>query len=98
MNWMADVLQVTPTEVVESPTRRRTSKICDNRLLLSTGYEFTYPTYREGYLEALKKVKQEIAEEKSLYIHSMVESYCLEIHVCGMVLVESFTSLVGSLI
>lgn len=65
MNWMADALQVTPTEVVESPTRRRTSKICDNRLLLSTGYEFTYPTYREGYLEALKKVKQEIAEEKA---------------------------------
>lgn len=63
MNWMADVLQVTPTEVVESPTRRRTSKICDNSLLLSTGYEFTYPTYREGYREALQEVKAQIKAE-----------------------------------
>ncbi len=60
MSWMAEVLQVTPTEVVESPTRRRTSKICDNRLLLSTGYQFTYPTYREGYWDALQAVKASI--------------------------------------
>ena len=63
MSWMADTLQVTPTEIVESPTRRRTSKICDNRLLLSTGYEFTYPTYREGYREALQAVKARMKAE-----------------------------------
>lgn len=57
MSWMADLLQVTPTEIVESPTRRRTSKICDNSLLLSTGYQFVYPTYREGYRDALQAIK-----------------------------------------
>ena len=63
MSWMADVLQVTPTETVESPTRRRTSKVCDNSLLLSTGYEFTYPTYRDGYREALQEVRAQIKAE-----------------------------------
>lgn len=63
MSWMADLLQVNPTEIVESPTRRRTSKICDNSLLLSTGYEFTYPTYREGYREALLEVKARLKAE-----------------------------------
>ena len=63
MSWIAELLEVTPTEVVESPTRRRTSKICDNRLLLSTGYEFIYPTYREGYREALLEVKAQMTAE-----------------------------------
>ena len=29
--------------------RRAGSKRCRNRLLLETGFEFTYPSYREGY-------------------------------------------------
>ena len=68
-NWLQkpnipiSLLEVTPTEVVESPTRRRTSNICDNRLLLSTGYEFIYPTYREGYREALLEVKAQMTAE-----------------------------------
>lgn len=65
MGWMADILQVIPTEQVEAPTRRRaSSKRCLNQRLLDTGYTFIYPTYKEGYIEALKKVKQEIAEER----------------------------------
>jgi nucleoside-diphosphate-sugar epimerase len=65
MSWMADILQVIPTEVVESPTRRRASKRCLNTKLMATGYEFIYPSFKEGYIEALKVVKQEIAEEKA---------------------------------
>ena len=65
MSWMADILQVIPTEMVESPTRRRaSSKRCINKRLLATGYQFIYPTYKDGYIDTLKKVKKEIAEEK----------------------------------
>ena len=65
MSWMADILQVIPTEVVESPTRRRASKRCLNAKLMATGYEFIYPSFKEGYIDALKLVKQEIIEEKA---------------------------------
>ncbi len=37
-------------DISERAARRvRTSKRCDNSLLRTLGYEFTYPTYREGY-------------------------------------------------
>ncbi len=66
MSWMADILQVEATETVEAPTRRRaSSKRCVNKRLLDTGYTFIYPSYKEGYIEALKRVKQEIAEERA---------------------------------
>ncbi|UIP01165.1 NAD(P)H-binding protein [Halobaculum sp. CBA1158] len=34
--------------------RLRTSKRCSNRKLRDLGYEFRYPTYREGYREAIR--------------------------------------------
>lgn len=57
MRWMADELEVTPTEIVEAPTKRRASKCCLNQRLLATGYIFQYPTYREGYAPALAAIK-----------------------------------------
>lgn len=59
MRWMADELGVTPTEIVEAPTKRRASKRCLNQRLLATGYQFQYPTYREGYGAALAALKAE---------------------------------------
>lgn len=41
---------------LSEPARRRilTSKRCSNAKLRELGYEFSYPTYREGYREAVK--------------------------------------------
>jgi nucleoside-diphosphate-sugar epimerase len=41
---------------LSEPARRRleTSKRCSNERLQELGYEFSYPTYREGYHEAVK--------------------------------------------
>ncbi|KPQ25887.1 MAG: nucleoside-diphosphate-sugar epimerase [Halomonas sp. HL-48] len=55
MNWIAKQLKVESTETMQSPLRRRTSKRCDNRRLLETGYQFRYPTFREGYAQVLKE-------------------------------------------
>ncbi|MBX0321850.1 SDR family oxidoreductase [Halomicroarcula sp. F13] len=35
--------------------RIRTSKRCSNDLLRSLGYEFAYPTFREGYVDAIRE-------------------------------------------
>ncbi|MCW4150847.1 MULTISPECIES: SDR family oxidoreductase [Halomonadaceae] len=55
MDWIAQQLKVTSTDTMQSPLRRRTSKRCDNRRILETGYQFRYPTFREGYAQVLKK-------------------------------------------
>jgi nucleoside-diphosphate-sugar epimerase len=39
--------------------RLRTSKRCSNDKLRSLGYEFTYPTFREGYRAAIDAVRSE---------------------------------------
>ncbi|WP_225333599.1 SDR family oxidoreductase [Halomicrobium urmianum] len=42
-------------DLSETAKRRiRTSKRCSNDYLRELGYEFRYPTYREGYLEAIE--------------------------------------------
>jgi len=51
--WLADELRVPLGEAAEPPTRTVGSKRCRNDLLLSTGYRFRYPTFREGYRELL---------------------------------------------
>ena len=49
--WLAEKLEVDITD--RSAGRRTGSKRCSNRLLRATGYNFRYPTYREGYLSVL---------------------------------------------
>ena len=45
--WMAGEMQVALTdEIVEQKSVRR----CSNQRLLDSGYDFIYPTYKEGYL------------------------------------------------
>ncbi|WP_122089631.1 SDR family oxidoreductase [Halalkalicoccus subterraneus] len=66
-DWLADQcdLPEPPKETKEErladaelsePARRRilTSKRCSNETLRELGYEFSYPTFREGYREAVK--------------------------------------------
>ena len=47
-----------PVPPIEAPTEERevTGKRCSNTLLTSTGFTFTYPTYREGYRAVLQGV------------------------------------------
>mgnify|MGYP000182061305 FL=1 len=55
MTWLAKQLKVDATETMQSPLRRRASKRCDNSRLISSGYAFRYPSFREGYQQVLKK-------------------------------------------
>jgi len=47
MQWLAQELEVTPSEI--KVTRMAGSKKCDNSLLKNTGYQFHYPSFRDGY-------------------------------------------------
>lgn len=53
MDWLAERLGVTPPPRIEqqgeSDAPRGSNKRCRNARLLASGYEFIYPTYREGY-------------------------------------------------
>lgn len=55
MAWVASQLKVEPTEVIQAPLRKRSSKRCDNTRLRETGYVFRYPSYREGYAQVMKE-------------------------------------------
>jgi nucleoside-diphosphate-sugar epimerase len=55
MAWLASQLKVEPTEVIQAPLRKRSSKRCDNSRLLQTGYAFRYPSYREGYAQVMQQ-------------------------------------------
>ncbi|RUR31180.1 SDR family oxidoreductase [Vreelandella nanhaiensis] len=55
MAWIAKQLKVESTDTMQSPLRRRASKRCNNQRILETGYEFSYPSYREGYAQILKE-------------------------------------------
>lgn len=48
--WLAQQMAVELTRE-SPPSRMRANRRCDNRLLLSHGYTFKYPTFREGYGE-----------------------------------------------
>ncbi len=52
--WLAARLGVPVREQTSSGSaRRRTNKRCSNARLVSTGYEFRYPTFREGFAALL---------------------------------------------
>ena len=55
MMWLATQLKVEASETMQSPLRRRASKRCDNQRIVSTGYQFRFPSYREGYAQVLKE-------------------------------------------
>ncbi|QEL12574.1 SDR family oxidoreductase [Kushneria phosphatilytica] len=55
MMWLARRLKVEPSNEIQSPLRRRASKRCDSRRLIETGYDFRYPTFREGYEDILRQ-------------------------------------------
>ncbi|WP_346796897.1 SDR family oxidoreductase [Halomonas sp. Bachu 37] len=55
MTWLAEQLKVEVTDTMQSPLRRRASKRCDNTRIRETGYQFLYPTYREGYRQVIKE-------------------------------------------
>lgn len=55
MSWIAGKIKVQPSESMQAPLRRRASKLCSNQRLLDSGYEFRYPTFREGYSDVLKQ-------------------------------------------
>ncbi len=55
MAWLASQLKVESTEVIQAPLRKRASKRCDNSRLRETGYDFRYPSYREGYAQVMKE-------------------------------------------
>lgn len=57
LRYLAGLLGVDPPRVVppeEADRRRGGSKRCSNRRLRESGYEFLYPTYREGYRELVE--------------------------------------------
>lgn len=54
MDWLAARMGVPPPPRGGAIKRMRGgNKCCSNRLLLASGYRFTYPTYREGYAREL---------------------------------------------
>ncbi len=55
LRWLASRLGVPPPPVEDArePRERRGNKRCRNALLRASGFEFTYPTFREGYAALL---------------------------------------------
>lgn len=49
-SWLATAMNVArPVPGSESPAPQSQNKRCSNARVLAAGYEFLYPTYREGY-------------------------------------------------
>jgi len=56
LRWLAGVLGASPPRVAGADQRRKArggSKRCRNTLLVSSGYAFRYPNYRDGYTAVL---------------------------------------------
>ncbi|MEM5530420.1 SDR family oxidoreductase [Gammaproteobacteria bacterium AS21] len=51
--WITQQLQVTPSSV--APSRNTGSKRCNNRLIIESGYRFIYPSFKEGYRDAVQQ-------------------------------------------
>ena len=47
--WLAQKMGMNPSILVPSESKRGGNKRCSNRLLRALGYQFRYPTFREGY-------------------------------------------------
>ncbi|MDH3200904.1 MAG: SDR family oxidoreductase [Myxococcales bacterium] len=51
VTWMSEQLGVAAPPAADTPS---SNKRCRNRLLRDTGYQFLYPTFREGYAPIIK--------------------------------------------
>ena len=49
IHWLATKMNITLPDSADSNTPRVGSKHCNNALLLASGYQFIYPTYKEGF-------------------------------------------------
>ncbi len=56
VEWLATRLGVEPPDRPEpiTPTAPARGKRCSNRLLRASGYDFVFPTFREGYTDVLQ--------------------------------------------
>ncbi|QLK25067.1 SDR family oxidoreductase [Natrinema zhouii] len=55
--------RLTDDDISEAGRRRiLTSKCCSNEKLRNLGYEFAYPTFREGYRDAIERYRTETAD------------------------------------
>ena len=54
-NWLAGKLGVAAKGKSSGNERRRTNKRCSNARLLDSGYEFRYPSFREGFTTLLQE-------------------------------------------
>ncbi|MGJ8513872.1 Protein YeeZ [Carnimonas sp. R-84981] len=57
MTWLAQRLDVTPSQQLDASARRRSNKRCSNARLKAQGYRFRYPSFREGYADVLENLK-----------------------------------------
>jgi nucleoside-diphosphate-sugar epimerase len=55
--FVARLLDASPPTVDDSVTRRRSNKRCSSRRLQRTGFDFDFPTYREGYRALVADVR-----------------------------------------
>jgi nucleoside-diphosphate-sugar epimerase len=53
VSWLAERMHCPPSTVKVVGDDAPMNKRCDNRRLKALGYQFRYPSYREGYLEML---------------------------------------------
>jgi nucleoside-diphosphate-sugar epimerase len=51
--WLAEKMNIDPSQLEPANTRRGNSKRCSNQRLLATGYQLRYPNYKLGYAEIL---------------------------------------------
>jgi hypothetical protein len=51
--WLAKKLGVSLTE---RPASSRSVRRCSNKKLLDSGYQFQYPSFREGYTQLLQQL------------------------------------------
>jgi len=61
IRWISKKFDIEPPSVPEDCKDRVTGKRCSNHLLLSTGYRFRYPTFREGYEEMIDAMRSRAA-------------------------------------
>ena len=52
-NWLAEQINITPSSILKGRTTG--SKRCNNSLLLASGYQFIYPSFKEGYASAIEQ-------------------------------------------
>jgi nucleoside-diphosphate-sugar epimerase len=55
LQWLADKIGKSPLELEDITTTNvhMSNKKCSNSKILSTGYQFSYPTFREGFMTCL---------------------------------------------